>query len=117
MSKEITKETRNNHDGSLMAEANRDIILPTAIKDAPIKYVCEECGGSNVQYCKRVWYDANTDELESDEDDWEDTYCDDCCENHSLTDPDEYSERDDDDYNDDEKDGENTEAENDKNFF
>lgn len=55
------------------------------------KLVCEVCGESNVIMCKRVWYNANTEEIVDDfSNDWEDTYCEDCEENTPLITLEEY---------------------------
>jgi hypothetical protein len=55
-----------------------------------VKYVCKECGSSEVQYCLRVWYDANTDEINDEGEEWEDTYCDNCEDNCSIVEYDDY---------------------------
>ena len=43
-----------------------------------MKYVCNECGGTNIQ--RRVWVDANTDKINSDcsDGDSADNWCEDC---------------------------------------
>jgi hypothetical protein len=50
------------------------------------KLVCPECGTENVAFWKRVWYDANTEEVIDDYSDIENYYCNEgCCDVEPIT--------------------------------